>query len=61
MNKTLNGAQTQSLITVVQQYQAKALTLQQAVNIISVSIGISKEDAMELIGEAAKGGEGDEN
>lgn len=49
--KTLNGAQTQSLITVVQQYQAHALTLQQAVNIISVAIGISKDEAKELIGE----------
>lgn len=56
-NKTLNGAQTQSLITVVQQYQSGTLTLQQAVNIISVSIGVSKESAQELIGVAAEGGE----
>ena len=56
-NKTLNGAQTQSLITVVQQYRSGALTIQQAINIISVSIGISKEEAKELIGEAAEGGE----
>lgn len=51
-SKTLNGAQTQSLITVVQQYQSGALTLQQAINIISVSIGISKDEAQELIGTA---------
>lgn len=51
-SKTLNGAQTQSLITVVQQYQGGTLTLQQAVNIIAVSIGISREQAQELIGVA---------
>ncbi|MFA6717914.1 MAG: phage portal protein [Prevotella sp.] len=51
--KTLNGAQTQSLITVVQQYQAGGLTLAQAVNIIAVAIGITREAAQELIGEAA--------
>lgn len=64
VGKTLNGAQTQSLISVVQQYQAGGLTLAQAVNIISVSIGISRAEAQELIGAAAtdppeplKGGE----
>ena len=57
VSKTLNGAQTQSLITVVQQYQAGALSLQQAVNIIAVSIGISRDEAQELIGAAGKGGE----
>lgn len=61
VNKTLNGAQTQSLITVVQQYQTGTLTLQQAVNIISVSIGITREEARELIGETAKGGGEGEN
>lgn len=50
--KILNGAQTQSLITVISQYQAGILTLSQAVNIISVAIGISREEATELIGEA---------
>ncbi|MEG1894681.1 MAG: hypothetical protein RR162_00475 [Oscillospiraceae bacterium] len=60
-NKALNGAQTQSLIMVIQQYQSKALTLQQAVNIIALSIGISKDDAKELIGETMlqSGGEDD--
>ena len=47
--KTLNGAQTQSLITVVSQYAAGALSLGQAVNIIAISIGVSKEDAKNLL------------
>jgi len=49
--KTLNGAQTTSLINVIQQYQSGTLTHAQAVNIISVSIGITKEEARELMGE----------
>lgn len=56
VGKTLNGAQTQSLITVVQQYQAGGLTLSQAVNIISVSIGIGRDEATELIGAVKEGG-----
>jgi hypothetical protein len=51
IGKTLNGAQTQSLISVVLQYQQGVLTKQQAVNIISISIGISKDEAIELIEE----------
>jgi HK97 family phage portal protein len=47
--KTLNGAQTQSLITVVSQYAAGSLTIGQAINIIAISIGISKEDAKKLL------------
>ena len=47
--KTLNGAQTQSLITVVSQYAAGALTLGQAVNIIAISIGVTKEEAQKLL------------
>lgn len=47
--KTLNGAQTQSLISVMGQYKAGVLSLGQAVNIVSVSIGISKEEARKII------------
>ena len=47
--KTLNGAQTQSLIAVMSQYQAGTLSIGQAVNIISVAIGISKEEARKII------------
>jgi len=47
--KSLNGAQTQSLVSIIQQYQSNALTLGQAINIISVSIGISKEEAKKII------------
>lgn len=43
--KTLNGAQTQSLISVIAQYQSGAISLGQAVNIISVAIGVSKDEA----------------
>ncbi|MCM1525413.1 MAG: phage portal protein [Ruminococcus sp.] len=47
--KTLNSAQTQSLISVMAQYKAGTLSLGQAVNIVSVSIGISKEEARKII------------
>ena len=49
VNKTLNGAQTQSLLSVMSQYTSGALSLQQAINIISVSIGVSKDKARELV------------
>ena len=49
VGKTLNGAQTQSLITVIGQYAAGTLTLGQAVNIVAVAIGVSKEEAQALI------------
>ena len=45
----LNGAQTQSLISVVQQYANGTLTHGQAVNIISKSIGVSKEEAANIL------------
>ena len=47
--KTLNGAQTQSLISVIAQYQSGDITLGQAINIVAVSIGISKQEARALI------------
>ena len=47
--KTLNGAQTQSLIAVMAQYQSGALSLGQAINVISVAIGVSKEEAKKIL------------
>ena len=47
--KALNGAQTQSLITIIKQYAAGSLTIGQAINVISTAIGISKEEAKSLI------------
>lgn len=47
--KTLNGAQTQSLISIIAQYQSGALSIGQAVNIVSVSIGVSKDEAKKII------------
>ena len=47
--KQLNGAQTQSLITVVTQYAAGSLTLGQATNIIAAAIGVSKDEALKLL------------
>lgn len=47
--KSLNGAQTQSLISIITQYQAGSLTIGQAVNVISVAIGVSKEEAKKII------------
>lgn len=47
--KTLNGAQTQSLLGIIGQYSKGELTLGQAINLISVAIGISKEEAKKII------------
>jgi len=47
--KTLNGAQTQSLIAIMSQYSAGSLTEGQAVNLISTAIGISKAEARALL------------
>lgn len=49
VGKQLNGAQTQSLITIIGQYAAGAITLGQAINIVSIAIGISKEEAKKII------------
>jgi hypothetical protein len=49
--KTLNGAQTASLINVVLQYQQGVLTRSQATNIIAVAIGVSKDEAAALLEE----------
>lgn len=49
VGKTLNGAQTQSLIAVMTQYSSGALTEGQAVAIISTSIGVTKEEARAII------------
>ncbi len=49
MGGALNGAQTQSMIGVIQSYQAGALTEGQAVNVLSVAIGVSKEKARGLL------------
>ncbi len=50
-DKVLNGAQTQSLIQTILAYKEGTLTYDQTVNIISISIGITKEEAEELLGD----------
>lgn len=53
--KSLNGAQTQSLIAIMAQYTAGSLSEGQAINLIATAIGISKEDARKLLnGEVAE-------
>lgn len=47
--KGLNGAQTQSLLAVFGQYAEGKLTPGQAINLISVSIGVEKSKAKELL------------
>ena len=47
--KSLNGAQTQSLMGVIAQYTQGSLTLGQAINLISVAIGVSKEEAKKIL------------
>lgn len=45
----MNGAQTQSLLTVMQSLGNGSLTENQAVNIVSVAIGVTKEEARAII------------
>lgn len=53
--KSLNGAQTQSLIAIMAQYSSGNITEGQAINLISTAIGITKEEARKLInGEVAE-------
>lgn len=47
--KTLNGAQTQSLIAVMEQFSSGTLTLGQATNIIAIAIGVTKDEAKKII------------
>ena len=49
VSKTLNGAQTQSLINIITQYKQNILTYNQALQIIKTSIGISEEEAEKLL------------
>jgi hypothetical protein len=49
VGKTLNGAQTQSLIAVMAQYSSGALSEGQAVAIISAAIGVTKDEARSII------------
>lgn len=47
--KTLNGAQTQSLLSVIAQYQAGQLSIGQAINVLSIAIGVDKAKARSII------------
>lgn len=47
----MNGAQTQSLIAIIGQYASGTITENQAVNIISTAIGVSKDEAREILKE----------
>lgn len=49
IGKPLNGAQTKSLISVIEQLNAGVLTESQAVNIIAVSLAVSGEKARQLL------------
>lgn len=49
VGKTLNGAQTQSLIAIMAQYSGGQLTEGQAINLISTAIGISKAEAKAIL------------
>ncbi len=48
-NKSLNGAQTQALISIMAQYSANAISEGQAIKLISTSIGISTESARSIL------------
>lgn len=47
--KSLNGAQTQSLLAIMSQFTAGSLSEGQAVNLISTAIGISKQEARAIL------------
>lgn len=48
-NKGLNGAQTQSLITIISQQSAGIITEGQAINLIDTAIGVSKDEAKKIL------------
>jgi len=48
-SKGLNGAQTQSLITIISQHSSGMITEGQAVNLISAAIGVSKDEAKKML------------
>lgn len=48
-SKQLNGAQTQSLLSIISQFAAGALSEGQAINLIATSVGINKEDARKIL------------
>lgn len=45
----LNGARTQSLISIIQQLSAGTITEGQAINLIATAIGISREEARKIL------------
>lgn len=47
--KSLNGAQMQSLLAIMSQFGTGELTEGQAVNLICTAIGISKEEARNIL------------
>lgn len=47
--KTLNGAQTQSLLAVIAQLSAGSLTEGQAAGLIATAIGVTREEAIKII------------
>lgn len=47
--KTLNGAQTQSLIAIMSQYSSGSITEGQAARLISTAIGLSIGEAREIL------------
>lgn len=47
--KSLNGAQTQSLLAIMAQYSAGSLSEGQAINLIATAIGITKEEARAIL------------
>lgn len=47
--KALNGAQTQSLIAIMSQFSGGQITEGQATNLISTAIGVSKQEARDLL------------
>lgn len=54
--KTLNGAQTQSLISILTQYAQGIITLGQAIKVISVAIGVTEAEARAIL-EGSIGGD----
>lgn len=49
IGKPLNGAQTQSLLSIIAQYKQGQLTADEAVSIISLSLAISEQKARSLL------------
>lgn len=49
IGKPLNGAQTSSMLSIIQQYKQGQLTPEEAISVLSISLGVSEEKARKVL------------